>query len=106
MFKLSVEGSDQINKNLSRKLEEIESKNGSAPLREVINQDFLSKHTRFISLDEMFRASGFKVDNQQDLEALPKEELDLFIRSISTFESWKVMLNEAGMEWMKKILNP
>lgn len=55
-------------------LTELQKKAGSLqgehhlPLTEVFIPEFLSSYTEFGSLDEMFQASGFKVENQEDFE--------------------------------------
>ena len=54
---------------------------------------------RFGSADEMYQASGFKIETPEDFAAIPDEDWDAFIRSISSFADWKSMLNEAGKEW-------
>ena len=47
----------------------------------------------------MYQASGFKIETPENFAAIPDEDWDAFIRSISSFADWKSMLNEAGKEW-------
>ena len=65
----------------------------------VLSSSFLSKYTYFSNLDEMIEASGFKIENQKDLETVPGDEWNKFIRSVSAFPSWELMIKEAGNEW-------
>jgi len=71
---------------------------------ELLTDDFVSQHTSFSSVDEMFAASGFKVETQEDFAAIPDAEWDNYIRSISSFDGWQSMLGAAGQEWAKRKL--
>ena len=42
---------------------------------------------------------------EPDFAAIPDEDWDAFIRSISSFADWKSMLNEAGKEWAAQKLD-
>ena len=76
----------------------------SASLTDILNPKFISGHTRFQTADEFFEASGFKLESQADFEAIPEDRLDAFVRSVSSFSSWREMLNTAGAAWAKKKL--
>ena len=95
---------------LSKKLDELASKAGEldgkqdVPMNELLNEAFVSKHTRFANADEMFVASGFKIESQDDFAAVPDDKWDEFIQSVSTFPDWNAMLGEAGTEWTAKKL--
>lgn len=98
MFKIT--GLDEAMKKLNdlqRKAEAINKQ--SVPVGEVLTPAFLLRHTPFGSADEMYQASGFKIETPEDFAAIPNEDWDAFIRSISSFSDWKSMLNEAGKEW-------
>ena len=103
MFKIT--GLDEAMKKLNdlqRKAKAINQQ--SVPVSEILTPAFLLRHTPFGSADEMYQASGFKIETPEDFEAIPDEELDAFIRSISSFTDWNAMLNEAGKEWATKKL--
>jgi hypothetical protein len=76
----------------------------SASLTEILTPQFMSSHTRYQTANEFFEASGFKVDSQADFEAIPEDKLDAFVRSASSFSSWRELLNTAGAAWAKKKL--
>jgi hypothetical protein len=104
MFKIT--GLDEVTKQLnelSRKAESL-SGNNSVPLTEMLTPAFVAKHTRFANADEMFAASGFKIETQEDFASIPGEKWNEFIRSISSFADWDAMLGEAGSEWAAKKL--
>ncbi|MBX3628113.1 MAG: hypothetical protein KF892_24095 [Rhizobacter sp.] len=95
--------------DLGKKLNEIEKKakginNQSVSMTDLLTPDFVAKHTRFANADEMFGASGFKIESQEDFAAIPDEKWDEFIRSASSFSSWQEMLGKAGELWAIKQL--
>lgn len=76
----------------------------SASLTDILTPQFISNHTRFQGAEEFFGASGFKIESQADFEAISEEKFDDFVRSVSSFTSWREMLNTAGAAWAKKKL--
>ncbi|HID30656.1 MAG TPA: hypothetical protein EYP19_11710 [Desulfobacterales bacterium] len=103
---LKITGLNVLNKkleDLANKTEALDGKH-NVPLNELLTPAFVSKHTRFENVNEMFNASGFKIETQEDFAAIPDDEWDQFIRSISPFPDWQAMLREAGKEWVVKKL--
>lgn len=104
MFK--IEGLDELqNKlgNLARKAEELDGQH-TVPVSEILTDNFLLQHTSFSTAGEMFKASGFKIETQEDFASIPDNDWDNYIRSISSFNSWQSMLDAAGQEWAKRKL--
>ncbi len=104
MFK--IEGIDELQRkldDLSKKAEALDGHH-NVPVSELLTDSFVSQHTSFSSADEMFMASGFKVETQEDFAAIPDAEWDNYIRSISSFDGWQSMLGAAGQEWAKRQL--
>jgi hypothetical protein len=104
MFK--IEGLDELQKkldDLARKAEELDGEH-NIPISELLTDSFVSRHTSFSSAEEMFKASGFKVETQEGFAAIPDAEWDNYIRSISSFDGWQSMLGAAGQEWAKRQL--
>jgi hypothetical protein len=103
---MRMDGFDELHKRLRDLTKKAQELNGEhqVPLAELLTSSFLSKHTRFSSADDLFRASGFKVQDQDDLVAIPGDRWDEFIRSVSHFENWKAMLGEATKEWTARRL--
>lgn len=103
MFK--IEGLDELqNKlhNLARKAEEIDGQH--IPVSEILTDSFVSQNSSFSSAGKMFKASGFKIETQEDFAAIPDNDWDNYIRSVSSFDSWQSMLDAAGHEWAKRKL--
>jgi hypothetical protein len=76
----------------------------SASMSEIFSPEFVSTHTRFSNVDEFFKASGFDVFTQADFEAIPEQLLDSFVRTESSYESWREMVKAAGTEWARRKL--
>lgn len=101
MFRFKIKGLDEVQRklrDLERKAKDLHGEH-SVPLSELFSPSFISKYTRFSSLDEMFEASPFKIETQEDFDAVPREKLDEFIQSESGFSGWSEMLQEATKAW-------
>ena len=96
---MKIEGLDELAKNLDRM-----SGTQDVPIEDLLTPEFVSSHTKFANIEEMFEASGFKIKSQDDFAAIPDADWDAFIRSISAFSDWESMLGEAGAEWATKKL--
>lgn len=101
MFEFKIEGLDEVQRNLEKLSDSASKINGvqEVPLTELLTPGFLAKYSRFLSVDEMFTASGFRVENSEDLEKISGIEWDHFIEGNTTFASWEEMLSAAGSEW-------
>jgi hypothetical protein len=103
---IKITGLEELEKNLKDLADKAAALDGEHNVKasELLHDDFIARHTNFSSLEDMFKAGGFEVKTQEEFDALPQEELDTFIRSISTFESWDEMIHAAGAEWAGKQL--
>lgn len=98
---IKVTGLDELQRKLidmSRRAESLSGKH-NVPIPELLTPDFLTRCSRFRSADEMFEASGFKIESSEDFAAISDAERDTFIRTHTSFSSWEAMLSEAGGEW-------
>lgn len=90
-----------LEKELNKRIEKV---NGSVSFGQLFTESFMTKYTQFSSIDELFESGGFKVDNEEDFDAIPDAELDEHVRKTTNFESWEDMLNEAGAEYVAREL--
>jgi len=104
---MPIKGLDDLSKTLGKLADNAKelSNTKSASLTEILTPEFISQHTKFASADELFEASGFDVSSQATFETIPEDQLDAFIGSISSFASWREMLNSAGAAWAKRKLS-
>ena len=103
---LKITGLDELAKKLDDLGKQAGALDGqqSVPMNELLTPEFVSSHTAFANADEMFNASGFKIESQEDFAAIPDAKWDEFIRSASPFTDWSSMLGEAGKAWAAKKL--
>lgn len=86
---------------LKKNLEEISNTN-QLRFDELFNPEFLSEHSSFTSLEDMFDKSGFKVESAEDFKAIPDEEWEDFIVKNTSFESWVDMQKAAAVAVLSK----
>ena len=73
----------------------------SIPIDEALSPEFLQACSRFRSLEEMLRESGYTIHSGEDFEAIPAEEWDAFIRTHTTYDSWQALLDDAGRRFLE-----
>ena len=98
---LKIEGLDELQRkleNLGKKAEVLDGKH-SVPILELHTDSFISKCTPFSTANDMFEASGFKFETQEDFFNISDAGLDEYIRTNSSFDNWQGMLGAATQEW-------
>ena len=102
---IKIKGLSDLHKNLNQLSKNMENsiETKSVPVMEVLNSEFLAKHTKFENINEFFKAGGF---DQMTFESIPRDKLDSFVSSVSPFGSWLEMCNAACADWAKSKLNP
>jgi len=73
-------------------------------LVDLMHPQFVSNCSQFASLEELFEASGFKVESPEDFAAIPDDEWDAFIKESTTYENWLEMQKAAHSEYAAKHL--
>lgn len=96
---IKITGLNEFQRQLRELSDRVEAISGehSVPMSELLSPSFLASCTLFNSADELFEKSGYKVESQEDFDAIPDEPWDEFIRSNTSFGSWKEMLDAAGV---------
>lgn len=69
---------------------------GGVSLTEILNDSFIQSNTPFNDLNELFEKGGFKFETLEEFEAIPDEELNTFIASISEYSTFQDMIGAAG----------
>ncbi|MDD5281482.1 MAG: hypothetical protein PHC37_02065 [Candidatus Omnitrophica bacterium] len=103
MSGFKMEGFDEFNKKLNNLQQNIENLKGEQEVsfNELFTQDFMKKNSRFKSLEDMFKQSGFVINSQEDFKKIPDEEWGNFITSNTKFKNWEEMYGAAINEWLK-----
>lgn len=65
-------------------------------LNDLLSDSFVKKHTKLDSVKELINKSGFDVDSIVKFKDIPEGKLDTYIKSISSFGSWKELLAKAA----------
>lgn len=101
---VKITGLDELQRKLRDMSDRARALDGkhSVSFSELFNPAFMRKHTQFSSMDELFAQGGFKVESQEDLEAIPEHKLDAFIAAHSQLRSWQELKEKAGAAWAKK----
>jgi hypothetical protein len=89
--------------DLSRRAKNLEGPQ-NVSITELLTPAFLSKCSRFRSAAELFEASGFTVNSQEDIASIPDDKWDAFIKQNTSYSSWEEMLKAAGTAWVKREL--
>jgi hypothetical protein len=88
--------------DIAKRAAELDGKQQTMPLRELLNNDFIAKYSLFASFDELIASSTFKVETKDDFEAIPDAEWDTYIANNTSFESWEKMQRQAAAEYLVK----
>lgn len=103
---IEVKGLKEVQRkldDLSRRAKKLDGQH-SIPMADLLTPTFISKCSRYNSVEELFNASGFSVKTQEDFSAIPNDEWDEFIGKNTTYGNWQEMLSAAGAEWARKEL--
>ncbi len=88
-------------KKLSKNLEELGNKK-SIGLYELMSENFVSKHSKYKSFDELLSSSSFTVETAEDFKAIPDDEWDSYINQNTDYDSWKEMQVKAFEYYAKE----
>lgn len=100
----NITGFDKLSEKLKRMsngLKELEGEH-TIPLPDLLSPDFIRANSRFKDVNELFEASGFKIESAEDFAAIPDHEWDAHISSSTSFSSWHEMQKAAVTEMVKK----
>ena len=107
MIKVEMDGFDELTDRLdglANRAGELNGKEVSVPLSELLNDNFVAEHSSFASFDELLTASPFKVETTEDFEAIPDAAWEAYIVATTSFESWQEMQKTAAGEHIGKML--
>lgn len=106
MSSFKITGLDKLEKQLKQMEKGAKelSKTKHVSFGELFPVLFMRKYTSFSSMDELLDAGGFKVESQEEFEAIPDVEFDKHIAANTRFKSWEDMLGEATSQYAAKKL--
>lgn len=72
-------------------------------LEEILTDQFIQNNTTLDSVKSFLDQSGFNISSLLDLKNIPLSKLDTYIKSISSFGSWKDFLLKAAGSKVKRV---
>jgi hypothetical protein len=76
----------------------------TVPLPELLTDSFVSRHTRYGTIDALIEAGELHARWRGGRGITFGRDWDLFIRSVSRHADWRALLREACAEWkMRRI---
>lgn len=106
MSSFKITGLDKLEKQLKQMEKGAKELSNTTHISfgELFSTSFMRKYTSFSSMDELLDAGGFKVESQEDFEAIPDIEFDKHIAAYTKFKNWDEMLSEATSQYVIKKL--
>lgn len=102
---IKITGLDEFQRKLERLSRNAQNVSGPVTFDDLFPPEFMRRYTDFPTIQAMADASGFKIESQQDFEAIPDADWDAFVRSRSRFQTWQDMQAKAGEERVVRRLN-
>ncbi len=100
-FKSNADEIIQKLEKMKRNAEELSGKH-DIPFSDLFPSEFMHSHTKFESIEELIRSSGFAVQSSGDIEKLPDDEWNNYIQKCTCFSNWREMVQTAGKEYFAK----
>lgn len=97
-FEFDTSGLDKLEKNLDNLVNNADSIDGAheVPLVELLNQSFMTKHSKFSNFEEFASQSRFDFS---DFENIDVNQLDEYVKNHTSFTTWNNMINTAATSW-------
>lgn len=99
-----IRGLNDVKRKLDRMSRNVQALSGShdIPASELFPPTFMRLHTKVASFEALLEAGRFKVESQDDFEAIPDAEWENTVRSYTSFLSWHEMQEKAAEEYFRK----
>lgn len=92
---------DELLKDLKGE-NKVEENSNEVPLAQLLNDSFMSKHTRFTNFADFLEKGNFQVATREDIANIPDELFDRHINRETDFPDWESMLEAANREYTGK----
>ena len=103
---ITIKGFDEFEHKLDKMAKAAKELNGThpVPFTKLFNEHFMRKYTNFLSFDKLLEAGGWNVNCQEDFNAIPDNEFDIYINKTTQFNNWKDMMAKASEEYVAEKL--
>ncbi|HZK52631.1 MAG TPA: hypothetical protein VFC84_00285 [Desulfosporosinus sp.] len=101
---MKITGFDEFEKKLGKIQSDVNELSGERQVSfdELFNSDFMSKHTKFQSFEELLKGGGFVVNSPEDFAAIPDDQFDKHVSETTDFDKWVDMQARAAEEYYVK----
>lgn len=100
--KVKIKG--DLQKQLNKITEKAKSVvEGQHSLNDVLNDDFISKHSKFSTLDELLNEAPTKLDTN-NVGGFENEKFNVFISENTDFSSWKELFESGKNDFGRRKL--
>ena len=103
---VKFDGFDEFHKSLKNISDNIEKNAGEreVSLDDLFTKEFMNSCSEYNTFNELLDAGGFDSSSQEAFEAIPDEEIDVFIKENTNYDSWEDMLGSANDEYIAKLI--
>ena len=77
----------------------------NVPLTDLLSESFFVTHTNFKNLNDFFIKAGYEIKSRKDIDSIPQEEIDLFVKKNTKFEDFRDLQKNAIFEYIRKKLS-
>lgn len=75
----------------------------NAELTDLLDDEFMKKHTEYDNIDQFAQAGGFDFSSKESVDAISEDELNKFAEAHTTFKNWDDMLISAMEAYYAKV---
>ncbi|MDB2097937.1 hypothetical protein [Clostridium paraputrificum] len=67
----------------------------------ILSDNFMSKFSKFDSIDDFFNSSNFDITTEEDLKNIDIDEFNTYVQKNTKFGSWNDMIETARIAFSK-----
>jgi len=72
------------------------------PLTDILSNYFFETHTKFKNLNDFFIKAGYEINSRTDIDDIPQEKIDLFVKNNTKFNNFSSLQMEATLEYIAR----
>lgn len=105
-FKNNKSAFDDFTKELNNLEDKVKELDGSKIDFDILfNTEFMKQHTNVSTFDEFLIQGNFHVETEEDFEAIPDKDFDIYVATKTDFSSWEDMLDTAMSVYLDQQLD-
>jgi len=105
---VDIKGLEEARRSIERMERNVKAIRGTheVTISELLTPEFLRKHSRFASVEDLMIAGGFMAKSEaltrERFKAIPDKALDEFVSKETNFPDWKAMIGAAAGEYARR----